>query len=339
MTRSSRPGVCVVLVLVAGCIERTETITVEADGTVIIELEFETDSEGEMYDGDAVPTLVGGWLVEERVELDEDDDPSYILIAEAVFPPEAALPGSFAAPRDVDGDLALQFPTSVTIEERPDGVYYHFHRKYPARAWAQIEALRQLLVDEKLKAVREKSQDEYTLDDRVLMLQAFADFEAAKMLTFAREAFLEVSPDAPQDGWLAVDAAMQAFKSQLDFRRIARLMEIEDERERDEALEGEAEDWEAKAQRRLKDALREFCHYGGRQMSDFLRRFERKRRFHEITADLGDDAFEITVNMPGELVGSNADDAARGRATWKFSGERFRDRDVELMASSRLAFE
>ena len=156
------------------------------------------------------------------------------------------------------------------------------------------------------------------------------------MLTFARAAFLEVSPDAPQDGWLEVHAAVQAFKGELDTERIARLMEIEDEQERDEALEAEAERWEERTMERLKDAVRDHCGYGGRQLSDFLHRYERKRRFFEITGDLGDDGFEITVVLPGTITGSNADATEGNRATWKFSGQRFRDRDVELMASSRI---
>ena len=43
--------------------------------------------------------------------------------------------------------------------------------------------------------------------------------------------------------------------------------------------------------------------------------------------------------LPGTITGSNADATERNRATWKFSGQRFRDRDLELMASSRLGYE
>ena len=40
--------------------------------------------------------------------------------------------------------------------------------------------------------------------------------------------------------------------------------------------------------------------------------------------------------MPGEIVGTNADSISHREAKWTFSGERFRDRDLELMVSSRL---
>jgi hypothetical protein len=322
-----------------GCLEHRETITVDPDGTVTIEARFTSGSEDELYEGDAMPSPAGGWIVDESVEIDDEVRESFHLVAESVFPPEVELPANFAVPGDVDTDLYLQFPTTVRIEDRPDGVYYHFHRRYPGRGWAQIEAIRELLVDEKLKELKDTPLEEYTHRDYVLVLHSYADFEAAKMLTFARAAFLEVTPDAPQDRWLKVRAAIHAFKGELETDRIARLMEIEDEQERDEALEAEGERWEERTLKRLQDAVREHCGYGGREMSDFLRRYERKRRFFEITGDLGDDAFEITVVLPGTIVGSNADSAGGDRATWKFSGQRFRDRDLELMATSRLDYE
>jgi hypothetical protein len=317
----------------AGCLEHRETITVDPDGTVTIEARFTTDSEDELYEGD------GGWIVVESVEIDDDEQERFHLVADAVFPPEVQLPANYAVPGDADTDLYLQFPTTVTIEDRPDGVYYHFHRRYPGRGWAQIEALRELLVEEKLKKLQDTPLEEYTRQDYVLVLRSYADFEAVKMLTFARAAFLEVTPNAPQDTWLKVHAAIHEFKGELEADRIARLMEIEDEQERDEALDAEGKRWEERNLKRLQDVVREHCGYGGRQMSDFLRHYERNRRFFEITGDLGDDAFEITVVLPGTIVGSNADSTEGNRATWKFSGQRFRDRDLELMATSRLDYE
>jgi hypothetical protein len=323
----------------AGCLEHRETITVDPDGTVTIEARFTTDSEDELYEGDAMPSPAGGWIVVESVEIDDDEKERFHLVAEAVFPPEVHLPADYAVPGDADTDLYLQFPTTVTIEDRPDGVYYHFHRRYPGRGWAQIEALRELLVEEKLKKLQDTPLEEYTRQDYVLVLRSYADFEAVKMLTFARAAFLEVTPNAPQDTWLKVHAAIHEFKGELEADRIARLMEIEDEQQRTQALDAEGKRWEERNLKRLQDVVREHCGYGGRQMSDFLRHYERNRRFFEITGDLGDDAFEITVVLPGTIVGSNADSTEGNRATWKFSGQRFRDRDVELMATSRLDYE
>ncbi|MCH8165554.1 MAG: hypothetical protein IH889_08090 [Planctomycetes bacterium] len=338
MTRTCLIVLVVVSLGLFGCLERKEKITVEADGTVLMEATFETDSFDELYTGDAVPSLEAGWLVEESIQVDDEGKEYYRLTAQFFYPPEVELPENFAVPDDPQAGLYLQFPTAVAIEERRDGTYYHFHRTYPRRAWAHIDALHQLLVEEKLKDVSGKKDEDLTREDRTLMLSSFADFEVAKMLMFARSAFLEVTPDAPQDGWLQVHAAINTMKAGLDYLRLASLMELDDRHRREEALAQEAQRWEEESLNRLQAALAEFCGYGGAQMSAFLHRYDWLRRSFEITQDLGDDAFEITVVMPGEIVGSNADSTFANRAIWKFSGERFRDRDVELMVSSRLAY-
>ncbi len=48
VTWRSLAAVLVAFCLV-GCLERTETITVEPDGTVLIVAVFQTDQEGELY--------------------------------------------------------------------------------------------------------------------------------------------------------------------------------------------------------------------------------------------------------------------------------------------------
>ena len=114
------------------------------------------------------------------------------------------------------------------------------------------------------------------------------------------------------------------------------LFEIEDEDEREAAIEDEAERWEADAFKLLKTSMREFCGYTGSRLRRFTEHYESQRRELQITGDLGDDTFEITVVMPGEIVGANADSISHREAKWTFSGERFRDRDLELMVSSRV---
>jgi hypothetical protein len=337
-TWAMRGAAALAVLGLAGCLERTETITVDPDGTVLVEARFTTDSADELWDGDAVPTMAGGWIVIDSSDVDEDGDETFSLSAEAEFPPDVELPSNYAVPGDADEDLYLQFPTTVTIEDRADGVYYHFHRRYAARGWARIQSLRERLMEEKLKGLKGKPLEEISHEDRVLALRCYADFEAAKMLAFAREAFLEVTPDAPQDQWLAVYADVQAYKGELEVDRIAKLADLEDEQQRDAAFEKEAKDWEQRTLKRLEASVREHCGCGGRRMDDFLRRYERKRTYFSITEDLGDDAFEVTVVLPGTIVGSNADSTGGNSATWKFGGPRFRDQDLELMATSRLEY-
>ena len=321
-----------------GCLERIETITVEPDGTVLIEAVFKTDDPGELYEGDAIPSDAGGWLVDESEEMDDDGKTHYVVTAEGVFGPDVELPESYAVPGDQDTPQYLRFPTTVIIDTRPDGVYYHFHRRYPARAWAEIEALRELLLDEKTKHLKDKEEKDFTREDRTLLVRSYTDFEVAKLLTFARGAFLETTPDLPQDFWLDVIATFRELQGELDHDAIAEIMEIEDDDERNEAIDKEIKAWREKSFTTLQSALREHCGYDGRHMKTFLRLYEARLKAFDVTSGLGDDAFQITVKMPGEIVGSNADSVARDRVTWTFSGRRFRDRDVELMVSSWRAY-
>ncbi len=331
------PGATAAAVMaLAGCLERVETVTVEGDGTVTIELIFKTDDPHELHEGDAVPTLAGAWLVEENVEPDEQGRDRFLLRAESVFPPDLDLPGNFAEPGDPDTGLYLQFPTTVLIEDRSDGIYYHFHRVYPAREWARIEALRELLLNERIKKFDRKPPIELSDEELRIMVAAYADYEAAKMLSFARTIYLQITPDMPQDAWLEVDAAVQRLKTAIDDDALLEIMRIEDEDERDQALADELQRWEERSFEGLQNAMREHCGYAGRQMSRFVHGYEAQRKAFKITEDLGDEVFQVTVVMPGGIVGSNADVTGTDRVTWKFSGRRFRDRNVELMVSSKL---
>jgi hypothetical protein len=324
----------------AGCLERRETITVSPDGSVTIEVVLEGDSERELTEGDAVPSLAGGWLAEAIEEIppaDGHEDPRWRLTAGATFPPDLPLPENFADLGDPRAALYLQFPTTVAIEDRRDGVYYHFHRRYPGRPWAEVESLRELLVDETTKDLKDRKPEELTRDDRRALLRAHGTFEAAKMLVFARQAFLEVSPDAPQDGWLAVAAEVNAHQAAMDYDRILDLADIEDEEERNQALDDDTRRWRDEALEILRDALRRHCDYGGKRLADFTAGYAARRFAFDVTSDLSDEVFEVAVVLPGEIVASNADSAGGGRAAWKFSGRRVRDAGLELMATSRLA--
>ncbi len=134
------PAVCLVVSTVAmivfGCVERKERITIRPEGTVLVEASFSTGSFNELYgdDGDAVPSLAGGWLVEDSIEIDDKGENHYQLKAEAIFPPQIELPQNYAALGDTTPDVYLQFPTTLIIENRDEGSYYKYRRTYDRRS-------------------------------------------------------------------------------------------------------------------------------------------------------------------------------------------------------------
>ena len=247
-------------ILLLGCLERKEHISVKADATIVIEADFSTESINELIEGDALPSIQAGWLTEDSVEEDAEGKKTFHINAQAIFPPDVEIPQNYAAIDDVNPDLYLQFPTTLKIEQRDDGTYYHFYRKYERRSWAHLETLKKQLLNDPLEEFQGRKLEELAKNDRTKLLKAFIDFESAKLITFARKAFLEVSPDSPQDARLYVHQSMNQFKNEVNYDRLLSLMEIPDQQERDEALEEEAEQWELAAINTLRKALKEYCY-------------------------------------------------------------------------------
>lgn len=320
-----------------GCMKRKETITIASDGGVRIELAYEADSKDELYGGDASPSTESGWKTELTIDTDKDGKETYKLSAEAAFAPDSDLPDNFAAQFDPQADLHLRFPTSVTREERADGTYYHFRRSYPRRPWAQVETLRKMLLDEKVKDISDKDAAELTHEDRVKLVKILAEAAMVNMAAFARAAFLEVTPAAAQDGWLRAEATLKTLREGQDYERLAKLMEHPDKEQTDLALAAEAAALERAALDGIISALKG-AGYTERQTTAFLDRYHWHKRYYDVTGDLGDDAFEIEVEMPGEIVAADMMGGTCGnKVGWQFDGQLFRDRDLELMATSRVA--
>lgn len=321
--------------LLAGCIERKETLVIHPDGGVDIDIEYRADSEAELYDGDAVPTLGRGWFVVESVEQRDDDRETFILTAEADFDPGEALPADYAAVRDPYPDTNLQFPTDVTFEQRRDGVYCHFRRTYQPRPWAYLDQPRRQLT-EHARQLEDTQPRNLSPAQRLELLNLIARFETMKIAGFARAAFDDVAPDAPQDLWLRMRRDILDAVESFDSRRLAELFAGDDDERNAAELEREERKLEQAALDAMRVVLSDTHWFGAGATGSFMDRYDRHKRYYAITEDLGDDAFEITVEMPGEIIAHNADDIAGNRVTWKFPGSFLRDNAHELMVTSRL---
>ena len=296
---------------------------------------FETESFDEMYEGDAVPTVDAGWIVVETSAPQDDGKEIYRLTADAEFGPEEPLPSSYASPRDPDPDLWTRFPTEVTIEERRDGTYYHFARRYTARPWARLETARAMM-KEQLEKMETDDLDEMTDAERATLLRVLARFESMKTRVFARAAYRETLGDLPQDLWLGVHAALMEATEALDYDEILTRIFTEERELDEEAMAAEDAAHHEQALETMRHALRLQGLSEGR-LNAFVRRFRWHVRYEEITEDLADDKFIIEVTMPGTIIGHNADRVDGRTAAWSFGGEQLRDRDLELLVTSRLA--
>ena len=327
-----------------GCVERKERLVISPDGSVLWQVQHRSDSLDDLLNGDAVPTMAGGWFVEQGQERDDDGKVTYTLAAEAAFSAKKHhFPQGFGTPGDIADGVCLNFTTAVTFEKRRDGTYCHFARRYQPRAWTVFERMRQELVDGPLNGLGGEP-DQWTPQQRVAITRALAAFEIEKTLVFLRSAWLSALPTEPQGGYLSMRDDLQAFLGTLDYERLANLLippqDAGGEQALQQAIALETTQLKADLLARISDAARDFAGLDGAQAQALLASFKTERRRFESTEDLNDDGFEITVDMPGPIVGTNADQWNGGTsgnsATFKFKGESLHDNAIELLVTSRV---
>ena len=334
--------VTAILSLVAGtgCPWRKEVIKIASDGTVAMRLTYSATAE-ELERFDALPSPETGWEVSKTVEI-EDDKEKHTLTATQTFASGGELPQTHAPDDDPGADLCLAFPTTLSIEERADGVYYHFHRVYTPRRWAYVQYWKDLFIDNDIKKLGEKPPEELTADEKLQIVVAFAGIEAFKQLEFAKTALLECEPDhQPEYRLLARRALLDVYEEDNDyFRAVVELCEQAPEDERGECFNHETERILAEGYAAFTQSLREDADFRAYQLAAFEWAYGRAERYFEITDELGAHNFEIEVEMPGTVIAHNGDDSddATGAdvVEWTFDGRAFRDRPYELMAISRV---
>lgn len=330
-------GACGLWVFSAGCIKRTERITIFDDGRVKVNLDYEGKPE-HMRGPDAMPSAKSGWAVTETTRKDNgDDEERLVLLAERTFEPGADLPQSYAAWDDPNAAIYTRFPTTLTIEHRDDGVYLHFRRVYTARPWAYVEYWENAIIDDGVKKLAEKPAEELTSEERSKLLVAFATVEAARHFEHARVALRDCDPGLAQDYWLKAREAIEKSYKSVDFNRIAEEYASLPKEEQEQRFAAESEQVHRNAHLALERSLKKDAGYDTARLDKFNRAFDRAKQAYEITGALGSHGFDIGVKMPGEVVAHNADKDEDGWLTWEFSGESFRDRDQELMVTSRLS--
>lgn len=334
------------LFLLTGCVERKERLVISPDGSTLWQVNMRSDSLDDLLNGDAVPTPGNLWIVRQGEERDEDGKVTHTLAAETAFAPKRRLPDGFGMPTEIANGVCLRFPTSITMEKRRDGTFYHFARRYELRTWRNVNALR----EEHLQGVVGNLDADpmmWSPEQRLGLTQAFARFEVEKAIVFAREAWLEALPQEPQDRWLAVADDLRSMLLTLDYPRLSDLLAPPANAAEEEALNAaiklESRQLQTEIIARLNAAAQnpDAGALDGSQATAFLAACDMRRRVFEVTEDLNDDGFEITVEMPGVVIASNAGQFNGGvsgnTVTWKFKGEQLYDNAIELIATSKLA--
>lgn len=322
--------------LSTGCLERKETIRVARDGSVKMTVTLKGDK-ADFASGDVLPERGGPWtIVDDHMETDPDKKETRVLVASFDAHKGAPLPDSFVSEKDPNHDTALLFPTTLTIEHRSDGDYYHFRRRYLAREEARYaiwnEALKQ-----QLDKVAGKDPSDMTVEERrelVGVLRASESMKLAEMVAGAVDV-MEHERDWPQDYGLRLRRVVLDTYEKVDMDEITTLMASPAGDDRDQAINRLGAELIETVAGRMKQELRDL----GVSSADIARFFdayhaEQARR--SVTEDLMDDTFRVELEMPGEVVGHNATSVEDGKLVWEFPGKALCDRDNVLMATSRV---
>ncbi|MCB9850473.1 MAG: hypothetical protein H6817_07175 [Phycisphaerales bacterium] len=342
----------------AGCVRRLELIEVRQDGSAKLMTRFEGDPD-DVRGGDAVPSAESGWRVDTAAEKDGDRD-KLVVTAERDIPAGADLPTTYAAADAANHSHVLEFPTTITVDKRPEGTYYHFRRVYRSRRWAEYDyTATAILENGNIKELKQKSPDTLNADEMQSVANAYVRAEAARTLTFVDAALATVQDDVPQDFRLDIREAASAVYDDADLRAkvVTLLTDKDSDKSGDSIMAG--------LQERVLAAIAnagEQHHVSAKDMSRIRAAYESARTDHAISEDIGDDVWTVAVRLPGRIIAHNsekedekpksADEATTppteftldamndgflrdvDRCGWSFEGKALYDRDVVLMATS-----
>jgi hypothetical protein len=281
------------------------------------------------------------------VKIEDDGTEEHTVSGTQTFSPGQVLPETYASDDDPDADLCLTFPTTLAIEQRADGTYYHFRRVYVPRGWAYVQYWKERFIDDDIKKLGAKPPQELTQEERLQIVEAFAIVEAFKQIEFAKAASEECAPDLPPVDWLrARQALVDVYEGETDQNSFDDMLELcrqAPEARRGECFDTQAERILANGYAALVQSLQQDADFRLSELEEFDRAYERAQSYYENTDELGAHHFEIEVEMPGKVIAHNGDDLDEvpGKSTveWMFDGKAFRDRPYELLAISRVVDE
>src|SRR5262249_27319264 len=186
---------------------------------------------------------------------DKDGKPRLTRTATLSVAAGQAIPDSYATPDDPRYAVGLRFPTSLAVERRPDGTYYHFRRTYLHRDDARYTWVRRTL-DElpEYKALKAKDPAKLSNDERAKLIDAFKTIEIDKQLPFV-DGGSAATPGQPQDVALAIRTAVVRFGDASPSRTILDLLSQPESADRDASIDALAKSFLAGARKAAEKAV------------------------------------------------------------------------------------
>lgn len=363
------------LPLLPACLENEEEIEVRADGSVRVTLRA-GGQPSDLDDGYALPLDAAWasasadtalWLA--RVGPDTGSAATRAALARSSWPLDAgedepraglAVTRDFARLEDVPRHFApdsepyrsayLERTGSLTIRADGARTVYVFERVFHGRDHARFATLERAF-ESLPEELRQRFADEQAISavDWELTAGAVRAAFRENARLFARDALLGVFTrgDASLDPRAVEGIVARAGDAVAEVVTVPRLAAIAghsaDERAGEARPAAEApnplESLEQEARSVLRASVEQSlaaARVSGPTRNAVLFALEWGFTAHDHTVDLGDETFEVSVTLPGTLVGGNFGSAAGATARWEFEGEELRDRDLVLRAVSVL---
>lgn len=297
----------VAVLLSGGCLRRTEIIVVSPDGSAKLLAKFHGDRD-DAENGDPMPSERGGWEVSDKVKKSKDGEEEFERRAVRTIKQGDPFPSTYASGSDEFREAALAFPTSVTIEHRRDGTYYHFKRVYRARKAARIQHLKkQVFENDEIEAITDKEPGELTGNERKELAKAFIKLEAHKTRYFIDEAGEGLAGALPQDAWLPIRGKVQRLFDADDL--LDQIVEVMKQEDADDEAAAVEKRLLAEVVKVIESTLADKM-VPDAQVQQFTQAYKLAREKFEITEDLSDESWQVFVELPGTIVAHNCDDLA-----------------------------
>ncbi len=316
-----------------GCVKRKETITVKPDGSMHWWIEVEGDRE-DMENGAPALAKADGWVFKERVEKGDDDKQKVYREAVVTIPAGQPIPSTYPT-ADAEGEaLAMRHATTVTVERTADGTLYHFKRVCEPRPSAFVDVWWNSVYED----YRDVDPDDMSESEARKFVDALVEVERHKQQGLIRRALRNSKQSWPQLLLLDVLGRADSILRDVDTDEILHLLVTAEDDSTDDSdpLAEIAQRVDEQIDAAVDDALRN-ANLSKADVRAFNRQLKSERRRYAITEDYHDDGWEISVEMPGEILGHNGDKIENGRVVWERNGEHFYDRVVEMLVTSRVS--
>ncbi len=319
------------LVTLGGCVRREESITIHEDGSVDIVVEASGDR-ADMEDGLPALARAPGWTFTQHLVTEENGKQKINRKLARTVKPGDGLPDTYPVADDSASPLLVQHPTTLEVEERADGTYFHFRRVYRARPWAFVNywwsSFYESFAGQKPNEMPDEKKEEF--------VRGLIDAECHERAEFVKNAAAALDPPLSQDVELSILQAVTDVVRTTDVQGLLEALsqdEDADDGDSGSTLRAIAEG----VDNGVADAIEETLRRSGesrRRIADFQEHHDRERRRFAFTKDYEDESWDIQLTMPGRVVGHNGKVTDDGEIQWEFDGKQFFDRDIVLMATS-----